>query len=130
MAEDKCKTAIDTIARYLVYVSPPLPGRAWPWMTNKMINDIETRVLEICRASNPSDAALVAALEYLDDLSDDEGREEKTVAGNCVKIEVHAHGLSDKAWDALFDRVADAAHKLDEEVTCGGQACTDCVAAE
>lgn len=33
-------------------------------------------------------------------------------------ITVHSFGLSDAAQRALFERVADAAHALDENVTC------------
>jgi hypothetical protein len=39
---------------------------------------------------------------------------------SCYHVEVVAYGLDDEARDALFDRIADAAHDLDEEVTVGG----------
>lgn len=42
------------------------------------------------------------------------------MSDRCYKVEVYAYGLDDAAIDALFDRVADAAHELDEEVTCTG----------
>lgn len=38
----------------------------------------------------------------------------------CYHIEVVAYGLDDTARDALFDRIADAAHDLDEQVTVSG----------
>jgi hypothetical protein len=34
-------------------------------------------------------------------------------------ITVYAYGLTVEQADALFDRVADAAHELDEQVTVG-----------
>lgn len=42
------------------------------------------------------------------------------MSDRSYKIEIHAYGLDDAAVDALFDRVATAAHALDEEVTCTG----------
>jgi hypothetical protein len=33
---------------------------------------------------------------------------------------ITAFGLTSEAQEALFDRVADAAHALDEQVTCWG----------
>ena len=38
----------------------------------------------------------------------------------CYHIEVVAYGLDDTATDALFDRIADAAHELDEQLTVSG----------
>jgi len=40
---------------------------------------------------------------------------------SCYHIEVVAYGLNDAATDALFERVADAAHALDEQVTVSGR---------
>lgn len=37
-----------------------------------------------------------------------------------ASITVTAFGLDAAALEALFDRVADAAHALDEQVTCSG----------
>lgn len=37
-------------------------------------------------------------------------------------VTVHCYNFTDNAIDALFDRVADAAHALDEEVMCSGVA--------
>jgi hypothetical protein len=37
-------------------------------------------------------------------------------------ITVHCYDFTDDAIDALFDRVADAAHALDEQVMCSGVA--------
>jgi hypothetical protein len=39
---------------------------------------------------------------------------------DCYHVEVVAYGLDDEALDALFARVADAAHALDEPVTVTG----------
>ena len=36
------------------------------------------------------------------------------------EVIVSAFGLSAEQFDALFDRVAEAAHALDESVTCSG----------
>lgn len=36
------------------------------------------------------------------------------------QMTVYAYGLTPDAEDALFNRVADAAHVLDEQVTCAG----------
>lgn len=46
---------------------------------------------------------------------------ERTQAGEDeYRIEVSAFGLNAAEAEALFDRVADAAHALDEQVTCYG----------
>jgi len=41
---------------------------------------------------------------------------------DLMTIHVYAEGLSDAQRDALFDRVADATHALDEQVSCVGHA--------
>lgn len=40
--------------------------------------------------------------------------------GPCQPVHVHAYGLDRETWEKLFDRVADAAHALDESVSCSG----------
>ncbi len=37
------------------------------------------------------------------------------------KVEVEAFGLTEAEADALFDRVSEAAHALDQQVTCSAQ---------
>ena len=48
--------------------------------------------------------------------------------GPCQPVYVHTYGLDRETWEKLFDRVADAAHALDESVSCsGGNECALCV---
>jgi hypothetical protein len=45
----------------------------------------------------------------------------------CQPVYVHTYGLDRETWEQLFDRVAEAAHALDESVSCsGGDTCSLC----
>lgn len=47
----------------------------------------------------------------------------------CIPITVHTFGLTGEAWGALFDRVGDAAHALDEQLfTASTGSCGHCEA--
>lgn len=52
---------------------------------------------------------------------------EQTADPRCVPLTIHTYGLTNKAWNNLFDRVATAAHANDEQLfTASTGSCRQC----